>query len=250
MICNKFSVLLTGLVACVGASVAQGGVYLWTDWQGSTGGTPFVASGTVGGIGVTYTNPQGAQFLQNGSGVGNPLGIDFFANGINGVLGRNDAISPYTSPELANGVDNTPTRLEMVALSKAGSQTLTFNQSVLNPALALVSLNNNTYTFNQEFEILSVSGQNGNAAGYWGNGTATKVANLNGTFSLVTQGEFHGTIQFGGLISGLQWNTQTSENWNGFTVGISAVPEPMTLVVWSGLAAIGGIVAYRRRIAA
>ena len=33
-------------------------------------------------------------------------------------------------------------------------------------------------------------------------------------------------------------------------VSITATPEPTTIVVWSGLAAIGGFVAYRRRMAA
>jgi hypothetical protein len=44
-------------------------------------------------------------------------------------------------------------------------------------------------------------------------------------------------------------NGATSNNPTGLRteLSISATPEPTTVVVWSGLAAIGGIVAYRRK---
>ena len=47
--------------------------------------------------------------------------------------------------------------------------------------------------------------------------------------------------------------TPTNENRGSLfidNVAIAETPEPTTIVVWGGLAAIGGIVAYRRRIAA
>ena len=261
---SKTFLTLSTLILVLAASATQASVYQWTDWQTSNFGSslPFVASGTITTttttVGVTYTNAQGVSFFQDGVSGGL---TDYYANGSSGNNGRNNAVSPYTSPELgANGVDNAPPAAEMIALNRAGDQTLTFSQSIANPVFAFVSLNGNGYAFNQDFEILSEAGAGGNDSGYWGSGTSTKsIVDLGGgnfEYQLLGTGEPHGTIRFLGAFSSVTWRSLTDENWNGFTVGIQGtadevfppgVPEPAAVAIWSlmGLSAAG--VAYARR---
>lgn len=83
----------------------------------------------------------------------------------------------------------------MIALTYAGSQTLSFSEPIANPVFSYVSLNGNGYAFNQDFEILSVGGVDGNAPGYWGAGTSYKsVVDLGGgnfEYQLLGTGEPH-----------------------------------------------------------
>jgi hypothetical protein len=260
---KTISTLFT-LAVVLATSATQASVYQWTDWQSSNYGSslPFVAEGqittTSTTVDVTYTNAQGVSFFQDGI---NGNSTDYYANGSYGINGRNDAVSPYTSPELGtNGVDNAPPAAEMIALNQAGYQTLTFSQAIANPVFAFVSLNGNGYAFDQDFEILSEAGVGGNDSGYWGSGTSTKsTVDLGGgnfEYQLLGSGEPHGTIRFLGTFSSVTWRSLTSENWNGFTVGIQGtadevfVPEPAAVAVWSflGLSAAG--MTYIRRLRA
>ncbi len=50
-----------------------------------------------------------------------------------------------------------------------------FSEAIANPVFAFVSLNRNGYAFDQDFEILSVGGVDGNACGFWGCGGIEKV---------------------------------------------------------------------------
>lgn len=214
---NKSIRILAGIIL-VSASMATNAVpFFWTDWTGGDldPGTGFQAQGTIttttSTVGVTYTNPQGIGFYEPSGG------IDYWTGG-------SGATSPYTSTL----VDNRPTGTDIIALSRAGTQTLQFTQAIANPVFAFVSLNGNGYAFNQDFEILSLGGVNGKACGYWGCGGAEKVVvdlgggmfeyqlnsnNLGGS-------EPHGTIRFLGTFSTLTWRSQTDEYWNGFTVGV------------------------------
>lgn len=254
------SILATLLTACASLS-AHAVPFYWTDWTGSDldAGTGFMAQGTIttptSSVTATYTNPQGIGFYQPSGGT------DFYTGG-------SGSTSPYTS----SLVDNRPTGSDIIALQYRGSQTLQFSEAIANPVFAFVSLNFNGYAFNQDFEILSLGGVDGNACGYWGCGGASKVIvdlgggnfeyqlnsnNIGGT-------EPHGTIRFLGTFDTLTWQSTSNEFWNGFTVGVqgtavevceidptlpgcnnTSVPEPGTLA----LAALGifGLVWSRRR---
>jgi hypothetical protein len=241
--------LLVGLTA----QTASAGTIFWTDWtSGSSAGGGFEGLGTIttgtSTVSVTYSNPQGIGFFQNGSGGE----IDYWQNGGGG---RNPATSPYTSVPF---VDNIPTGTDIVALRFAGNQTLTFSQAIANPVFSYVSLNGNGYAFlNQDFDILSFGhASDGNSPGYWGSGTSFKnVVDLGGgnfEYQLLGTGEPHGTIRFTGSFDTVTWRSLSNEYWNGFTVGVQGtaaevfVPEPSSLVVW-GLGVVAGAALLRRR---
>ncbi len=90
-------------------------------------------------------------------------------------------------------------------------------------ALAFVSLNGTAFSFDRNFDVLSFGdpSDGGNACGYWGCGTATKVV-TSGSYPYVVSGtgEPHGTLHFPGTFNSLTW-TSGNENWHGFTVGIA-----------------------------
>jgi len=201
-------------VACSGVQAAP---IFWTDWLGGdtdpTAG--FAAQGTIttstSTVNVTYTNANGVGFYQSSPST------DWW-------IGGSASTSPYTSA----AVDNRPTGTDIIGLSTAGSQTLTFSQAIANPVFAFVSLNGNGYAFDRDFDILSVGGVDGNVCGIWGCGGVSKVVvDLGGgnfqyqlNSNKVGGSEPHGTLQFKGAFSTVTWISSSNEFWNGFTVGV------------------------------
>jgi hypothetical protein len=246
---------------CLAQSASAAPIF-WTDWTGSDQdpGPGFTGQGTIttstASVAVTYSNARGIGFYQTGA----PSDTDWWVNRSTGT--RNDAISPYTSA----AVDNSPTGTDIIALRYAGSQTLTFSQAIANPVFAFVSLNGNGYAFqDQDFNILSVGGEDGNDCGYWGCGGVTKTVidegNGHTLYELNSSGvggsEPHGVIQFTGSFDSLTWSSSTDEYWNGFTVGVqgtaaevfppsNGVPEP-GLAALTGLGLLGLVASRRRR---
>ena len=201
----------------------------WADWETASVAAQGNATGsfsTLGGlVGIQFAGQLA--FAQLGTGT------NFFSQG---------SPAPYTSAL----VDNAPTPAEMLALSQAGTRTLSFSAPVDNLFFAVVSLNGNGFRFDSDFEIVSF-GQ-----GYWGSGTLTRVDPGNGQFQLNgASGEPHGVIRFTGSVSSITWQSLNNENWYGFTVGTYGlapppVPEPASLMLLlAGLACVG--VAVRRR---
>jgi len=208
------------------ASISANAVpFFWTDWLGGDldTGPGFQAQGMIttstATVTVTYTNPRGVGFYESGGG------SDWFAGG-------SGPTSPYTS----SLVDNRPPGGDIVALRYAGTQTLQFSEAIANPVFAFVSLNRNGYGFDQDFEILSLGGVDGNACGVWGCGGAVKqVVDLGGgnfEYQLVANNvggtEPHGALRFTGAFDTVTWRSLTDEYWNGFTVGVqgTAVEVP------------------------
>jgi hypothetical protein len=239
-------VMMVALLVPARAAVAA--PIFWTDWTGGDTcvGPCFSGNGTIttptATVGVTYTNARGVGFYDTGGGT------DYYTPRT--PVGN----SPYTSAQ----VDNPPTGTDIIALQFAGQQTLTFTQAIANPVFSFVSLNGNGYAFlNQDFNILSLGGVDGNNCGYWGCGGARKdVVNIGGgniEYRLIATGiggsEPHGTLQFTGQFGSLTWRSLTDENWNGFTVGVQGtaqevfpenpIPEPTSmLLLGTGLTAL------------
>ena len=252
---GRFSLSLAAALLAMGTAGTHAAQIFWTDWTGSNAApTPFTGQGTITTntttIGVTYQNANGIGFYQPSGG------IDYW-------IGGSGQTSPYTSA----AVDNRPTGTDIIALSKAGTQTLTFSQTVANPVFAFVSLNGNGYAFDQDFELLSLGGVDGNACGYWGCGGASKVVkDLGGgqfEYQLNSNGvggtEPHGALRFTGAFDKVTWRSSTNEFWNGFTVGVQGsaaevfepppvvpgIPEPGTVALMG--VGLGLVAAAARR---
>jgi hypothetical protein len=210
--------LLAALLTATAGLAQASNTIAWTDWT-STG--PATAAGTIaapgGSIGVSYSGAY--FFVQTGCG------------------------AAYWSPGTYNGVYNKPFACDIVALSQGGTRTISFDQPVEDPYLALTSWNSNVADFGTPIEVVAVG------SGYWGSGSFV----LNGAGTGFTGvGEAHGIIRLPGVFTSITF-THSTEQWHGFTVGVldvAPIPEPAGwAMLLAGLGVVGGVAGRARRAA-
>jgi len=204
MTSNLFSSTL--FLVCLVAQPASAG---WIDWTSTTDGTM-----DVGGTSVGVTLSGGVMDFVDG---------DYYYN--NSSTGGTSLSGTYAG--LAPS--------DLIRLNSATSLTISFDQTVENLTMALVSVgqtnNGVTYDFNDDFSLTS-SGNN-----YWGYGGYT----INGDD--FTGNEFNGVLDFSGEFDAITFSTNPFENWHGFNFSSNLlaieVPEPSPLfLMTAGLIAL------------
>jgi PEP-CTERM motif len=194
----------------------------WTQWgsftTGNASSSPGAASGVAGSVSVGYAGEIENLFLGypswqpsstfSGGTVGNP-------------------------PPSSGGI------LQLFGGQYGLTDTVTFSRPVTDPVMAIWSLGqdgiNASFQFAEPFSI-----ESGGPSLEYSGSTITALGNT------VYGAEGNGTIQFHGTYSQISWTNPTFENWYGFTVGVSAVPEPATwAMMLLGFGALG-FAGYRR----
>lgn len=213
--------IAAGLISPVTASAAT----IWTDWTAATAGAPGSATGSAGGVTVTYSGELDA-FIINGT---SPI----WAPNSSFIGGTVTASPSVVGDDLRlNG-------------SFTGVNTLTFSSSVTNPLIAIWSLGQPGVAASFNFIGATPTFEAGGPNSSFGGSPIVVMGNS------VLGNEGNGVVQFTGVFTSLSW-TNTPENFYAFTVGtnadggVPAIPEPMTVtLVSSGLL---GLMARRRRV--
>jgi len=142
-------------------------------------------------------------------------------------------------------VPNAPNSDIIAIDGTATTHTIMFGEPVVNPIMEIVSLGNQNVRTQYQFSLLSgqsMSILNQGPSKAFG-GCATCLS-LSGT--TLTGHEGDGIIQFTGTFTSLTWTGADPEFWNGFTVGVTAVPEPAPLLlVGTGVAGLA-LIARKR----
>jgi hypothetical protein len=195
----------------------------WTDWISNTAGSPGSASGTMGGITVTYsgqTSNLGLAQATSMSQINTPWNPA--SSFIGGTVGNAPPVS-NDSVALEGGMDTV--------------ESITFSSPVTNPVIGIWSLGQGnelaTFNFFNPF-TLEAGGPD-----QYGGGPITVGGET------VYGYEGSGVIQLDGTFTTIDFTTPDYENWYALTVG-APTPEPGSLfLLGTGLLGLA-IVLFRK----
>ena len=208
LICTTFLVFSAPL---------QASTIAWTNWTSAVvsttaGSAAGVINATSGSVSINYSGDVESPTQVNANTTGN----DYW----------NFPLT-YTGGIVSNAPDSLNRDVISFAQGNTVTDTITFSRPVVNPILAIVSLNAADMSFNTPVTVLA-SGQ-----GFFGSGSL--FVNTPNTL-LQDTGEGNGIIELSGTFSSLTFVHTAPEFWAGFTIGIqdvatSSVPEPGTALL-------------------
>jgi len=213
------TVIAAGALVGSGANAA---IIDWATWNAptATGPTAGAVTGSAGGVGISYS--------------GELLSLSFAP--------LYTPTSSWVGGTVSNAPDPSKGAIQIQGGQGTGPDTITFATGVLNPILSIWSLGQTgdatRFIFTTDNFAIQASGPN---IPYGG------VSLTRSPFT-VTGVESAGSLQFNGLVTSITWTNPDPEYWYGFTVGVSAVPEPSTWAMMI-LGFMGvGFMAYRRKL--
>ena len=221
LLVNPVSALLLAACAVSTSALAHADTIAWTSWSSATSGNPGSATGTIGGINVSYSGQT---------------------TGLTNVPSWGPA-STFTGGLVGNAPPHTPTI--QIEGGSALTETITFSSTIVDPIFAIWSLGQ--VGAPASFDFSSKSGQSFNLLG-GGPSAEFGGSALTSTGSVVHGTEGNGLVQFNGSFDSITFTTPNPEFYYAFTVGYDAtltpgtpgiVPEPATLSLFGlGLAAL------------
>ena len=228
MIGRRFALTAVAIAGMLGFTVLPAfAITTWTDWTSATTGAPGSATGTLGGVGVSYVGELDSAVTNGTSAIWAPN---------SSFIGGTVTASPSTVGD--------DLRLDG---SSTGTNTITFASPVVNPVFAIWSLGAPGTTASFIFNSLSPTLQAGGPNADFGGGPLSVAGNV------VSGAEGNGVLQFAGTLSSISW-TNTPEFFYAFTVGtagsvddLTPVPEPTTLLLLGTTAAGLGLARWRQR---
>jgi hypothetical protein len=222
---HRLFLICTTLVVGVGVPL-QASTIAWTNWtsavvNATAGSAAGVINAASGSVNISYTGDVESPTQVNATTTGN----DYW-----------NFPSTYTGGIVSNSPDSLNRDVISFSQGNTVTDTITFSKSVVNPILAIVSLNGASMSFSSPVTVLA-SGQ-----GFFGNGTL--FVNTPNTL-LQSTGEGNGIVELSGTFSSLTFVHTAPEFWAGFTIGIqyvatdgAAAPEPGTSLLMGGALAL------------